>query len=195
MSRKNDIIKAATELFSQQGFHATSTHQVAKLAEVSEGIIFYYFKTKEEILLAIFEEAFDSFVLETQKRMASAPNGMEALHAWFKLNFEAVHSRTKEILLLVRDFPASLTDEHSPHRERVMSRVRKLNQVLTEMIVSGQKDGSVAAGDPDLTALVLRSMIIGSTRLAMLELPRPQPFAETLWSFCQRALTPDPNHA
>lgn len=73
MSRKNDIIKAATELFSQQGFHATSTHQVAKLAEVSEGIIFYYFKTKEEILLAIFEEAFDSFVLETQKRMASAP--------------------------------------------------------------------------------------------------------------------------
>lgn len=195
MSRKQDIIKAATELFSQNGYHATSTHQVAKLAEVSEGIIFYYFKTKEEILLEIFAESFDNFFEDVQRKMEGASTGMEALHAWVQVYFESIQARAKNLLLLVRDFPASLADENSPHRDRILGRVAKLHQLLIEVIIRGQKDGSVGPCDPDLTALVLRSMLIGYTRVAMLEGPQPPQFADTLWTFCRRALNPNSSQA
>lgn len=193
MSRKQDIIDAATELFSQQGYHATSTHQVAKLAEVSEGIIFYYFKTKEDILLEIFYDSFDTF-LETFKTVSDeAPTGLEALRTWVELHFEAVESRAKNTLLLVRDFPAKLVEEDSPHRESILRRVNKLNQYLTAALKRGQEDGSLGACDPEITALVLRSLLIGATRVALLEHPRNARFPNAVWEFCRRALNPNPS--
>lgn len=190
MSRKLDIIKAATELFAQKGFHATSTHQVAKLAGVSEGIIFYYFKTKEEILLEIFDESFDNFLEETQIKMDEAASGMEALRTWVQLHFESIQIRAREVLLLVRDFPANLTDDDSPHRERVLGRVTRMHQMLIEMIKTGQKDGSVGPCDPEQTALILRSLLIGAVRVVMLEKRQPSHFSDTLWAFCQHSLSP-----
>jgi AcrR family transcriptional regulator len=44
------ILKAACETFSEKGYNATSTKEIAKMAGVSEGTIFRYFKTKNHIL-------------------------------------------------------------------------------------------------------------------------------------------------
>ena len=143
MSRKQDIIDAATELFSQKGYHATSTHQLAKLAEVSEGIIFYYFKTKEDILLEIFYDSFDTFLESLQRIMDEAPTGQDALRAWVGIHFEAIDSRAKNILLLVRDFPASLANEDSPHREKYFG---PRGQIAP---VSGQDDQNGTKGRID----------------------------------------------
>lgn len=193
MSRKQDIIDAATELFSQRGYHATSTHQVAKLAEVSEGIIFYYFKTKEDILLEIFYDSFDTFLESLKRIMDEAPTGLEALHAWVGLHFEAIDRRAKNVLLLVRDFPAGLADEDSPHREGVLERVTRLHQYLAAMIKRGQTDGSVGPCDPEMAAQVLRSLLIGATRMSLLESSLDHRFPEAVWEFCRRAL--NSNHS
>lgn len=190
MSRKQDIIDAATELFSQNGYHATSTHQLAKLADVSEGIIFYYFKTKEDILLEIFYDSFDSFLESLRRISEEAPTGLDALHAWVETHFEAINSRAKNVLLLVRDFPASLANKESPHRDGILGRVAKMNQYLVMMIKRGQKDGSVGPCDPELSALVMRSTLIGATRMTLMEAPQDERFPEAVWEFCQRALNP-----
>ncbi|MEK7571682.1 MAG: TetR/AcrR family transcriptional regulator [Patescibacteria group bacterium] len=49
------IIETALTLFAKQGFTATTTKQIAQKAEITEGLIFYYFKTKAEILSALIE--------------------------------------------------------------------------------------------------------------------------------------------
>lgn len=48
-----NIICAAIELFSEKGFAATSTSEIAKKAGVAEGTIFRHYKTKKDLLLAI----------------------------------------------------------------------------------------------------------------------------------------------
>lgn len=50
---KLKISSAACELFCEKGYSATSTSEVAKRAEVSEGTIFRYFATKKDLLLYI----------------------------------------------------------------------------------------------------------------------------------------------
>ena len=51
--RENDITTAAALLFSEHGFHATSTRKIAAQAGVSEGTLFHYYATKTELLRAI----------------------------------------------------------------------------------------------------------------------------------------------
>ena len=54
--KQEKILRAALQLFAQEGFHATSTSKVAKKAGVSEGLIFRHFGNKEGLLYAILEE-------------------------------------------------------------------------------------------------------------------------------------------
>lgn len=46
---------AAIKLFSEQGYHATSTAQIAKEAGISQATIFKYFSTKEALLMGLLE--------------------------------------------------------------------------------------------------------------------------------------------
>jgi len=54
--KQENILKAALQLFAEQGFDSTSTSKVAKLAGVSEGLIFRHFNNKEGLLSAIMEQ-------------------------------------------------------------------------------------------------------------------------------------------
>ena len=58
--KKQLIADAALELFSQNGYHATSMSQVAKKAGVSKGLAYNYFESKKEILDEILKTGFDS---------------------------------------------------------------------------------------------------------------------------------------
>lgn len=55
--RRADLLAAAKKLFSKNGGALPSVAQVAKAAGVSKGTLYLYFRTKEEIFLALFEES------------------------------------------------------------------------------------------------------------------------------------------
>src|SRR5690625_6761270 len=57
-----DILAAATELFAEKGFAATSTSEIARKAGVAEGTIFRHYKTKKELLLSIVGPIMAKFI-------------------------------------------------------------------------------------------------------------------------------------
>jgi AcrR family transcriptional regulator len=54
---RRQIIETATRLFAQHGYDKTSTAFIAKQAGLSQGIIFHYFSTKEDLFLAIIGQS------------------------------------------------------------------------------------------------------------------------------------------
>jgi len=54
LDKKTDILKAALTLFVQYGFHATPTSKIAQKAGVANGTLFHYYKTKDELIVALF---------------------------------------------------------------------------------------------------------------------------------------------
>ncbi len=50
------ILKAAEELFLEQGFAKTTTGQIAKLAGCNQALVHYYYRTKERLFEQVFEE-------------------------------------------------------------------------------------------------------------------------------------------
>ena len=61
--KQENILKAALQLFAKEGFYATSTSKVAKLAGVSEGLIFRHFENKDGLLQAILQQGEDKLKL------------------------------------------------------------------------------------------------------------------------------------
>lgn len=56
MSKRDQILQAALELFIASGFEKTPTSQISKAAGVATGTLFHHFKTKEELINALYLE-------------------------------------------------------------------------------------------------------------------------------------------
>ncbi|TSE05276.1 MULTISPECIES: TetR/AcrR family transcriptional regulator [Aquimarina] len=56
MNKKDQIVDAATKLFSERGFENTPISLVCEKANVSKGLIFHHFKTKNDLLREIFSK-------------------------------------------------------------------------------------------------------------------------------------------
>lgn len=58
---KKSVLFAGLDLFAQQGYNGTSTAEIADNAGVSQATIFKYFKTKQDLLLAILQPIIENF--------------------------------------------------------------------------------------------------------------------------------------
>jgi AcrR family transcriptional regulator len=56
VDRRQQILEAALEVFAEQGFDGATTKDIAKRADVTHGLIYFYFDSKEELFLAAFEQ-------------------------------------------------------------------------------------------------------------------------------------------
>lgn len=54
MDKKASILNAALVLFVENGFHGTATGKIAQEAGVASGTLFQYFKTKDELVVALY---------------------------------------------------------------------------------------------------------------------------------------------
>lgn len=54
MDKRDLIINAALKLFVAHGFHGTATSKIAQEAGVANGTLFQYFKTKDELVMALY---------------------------------------------------------------------------------------------------------------------------------------------
>lgn len=79
IEKKNRIVQAGFELFSQVGYYNTNTAEIAKRAGVSTGIVYGYFKDKRDILLDVLE----IYVKEAFAPVLDMINGLTA-----PVNFE-----------------------------------------------------------------------------------------------------------
>ena len=52
---KQKILATAEKLFARQGFDATGIDQIAKTADITKSLIYYYFKSKDDILSELFQ--------------------------------------------------------------------------------------------------------------------------------------------
>jgi len=67
---RDEILQAASKLFAVRGFHETSMAEVARAAKVSKALIFWHFKTKEELFLAVLGQLLQPYVLDFAEETA-----------------------------------------------------------------------------------------------------------------------------
>ncbi len=56
VEKRELIMNVSLKLFAAKGYHSTSVSQIAKAAKISQGLLYRYFKSKEELLLELFKQ-------------------------------------------------------------------------------------------------------------------------------------------
>lgn len=77
-SKEQAILEAAIHEFSEKGFDKASTNQIAKLAQVSKGLLFHYFESKEKLYEACVLHAIDFTLKELDFENWPVTNNMIA---------------------------------------------------------------------------------------------------------------------
>ncbi len=73
-ARKEDILAAAKEVFFEKGFQAATMEEIAQKAGFSKGAIYFYFKSKEEILVHINCELMEVYLKFLEDLRRDAPS-------------------------------------------------------------------------------------------------------------------------
>lgn len=98
-NRKEQIMQCAAALFAEQGYYKTTTGHVAAAAGVTQPYVFHFFKTKEELYLAVLGRAYER--LSEAFRSVEAPPEQLA-HRMGAAFSELLHTHRNEILLLMQ---------------------------------------------------------------------------------------------
>jgi len=79
--RRDELMAAAQALFLAQGYHATSVDAIVRRAGVAKGTFYLYFKTKDDVLLAL-RQAFIERFAECLTAAVAGQTGVVALDCW-----------------------------------------------------------------------------------------------------------------
>ncbi|MGH7515868.1 MAG: TetR/AcrR family transcriptional regulator [Gemmatimonadales bacterium] len=165
------LLRAALELFTSNGFRATTTPEIAERAGVAEGTIYRHFSGKEHLLNEVFRAAHrwaSGLVAETD-----GPHPpQERLQRIGRRLLEGAERdpAAARMVLLTRD------DPHLDERSR--DAAREFRASLQQVIAAGKSDGVVRSGPAELWAAVWLSVVaFAAERVAGREWTAEQPQA------------------
>ena len=78
-NKRDRILDAAVRVFAQKGFYATRVSEVAKAAEVADGTIYLYFRSKDDLLVSLFENRVDKLLAFLEQERPRTARGGEQL--------------------------------------------------------------------------------------------------------------------
>lgn len=147
-ARRGALLEAARELLLERGFGGTTTKAIAERCELSEATLFFYFRSKEEILVSLLFEGIDYWAkgLERLERQALPP--AEKLARLWKY-FGDVRGEHPEYFLLstLLAQPRATADVADEVRAEIVRRSGenfvRLARLLEE--TTGLDDGRIAA--------------------------------------------------
>jgi TetR/AcrR family fatty acid metabolism transcriptional regulator len=80
--KRERILRAAVKVFARSGFYAARVSEVAKAAGVADGTIYLYFKSKDELLVSLFEDRVEkllAYMREELPKHGSAPDKLRCV--------------------------------------------------------------------------------------------------------------------
>jgi AcrR family transcriptional regulator len=138
--RKERIVEAAAHLFALQGYHGTSTSEIARLADVSENTLFRHFDHKEDIFWAALR--WHSSGLRLRREILDKMENCEAPEVVFPKIFEmlelSVKSRPELLRLIAVAFLELRGGAFQYSREYISPIVSAINRYLEMSVENGQ---------------------------------------------------------
>ena len=154
--RRRQIVDAAAKLFIAQGFHKTTTRQIARAAGVSIGSLYEYVASKEDVLYLVCE-----FIhLEVERGVAEAmqrtTGGKEVLAEVIREYFLVCH-RMSDFILLIYQETRSLP---VVWRKRVLENELRITRVLVEVLAGLSDGGQLPSMSSDQLEMVAHNITV-----------------------------------
>lgn len=155
MGRRIEILRRATELFERQGVSHTSMADIAKAVGIKREAIYYYFKSRPDILLEIILPQSKTLLLGLRNILRAQMSSREKLHAAFENHLNSFNPSYLEMAIALREHHFFKDTEKL---DELRSMWKEYGELFTEMIGEGQERGEF---NPQMNAKMVAFGILG----------------------------------
>jgi len=158
--RRKTILRAAVEVFARKGYHGCRIADVAREAGVAYGLVYHYFRNKEELLQLVFETGWGGFVQRIRDAAETSAPLEQKIHRIAQVAFEAYRIDPRGVRVLVLEFARSPSAGEANRRTAFAD----VLGVITRMFERARARGELRAGlEPALCA----AMLFGSVEMSL----------------------------
>jgi len=155
LQKRKLILDAAESLFAKHGYHSTEVEEIAKTAGMAKGTIYNYFKSKESILISVFEEGVHELSLTMEAGISPIPDTIDKIKKGIEIyiGFFDEHLALLKILISEQIYFKEIDEE-----DFLKKMLFKLGH-LEEVIINAINEGRLKEIDPFIASSALFGMI------------------------------------
>ncbi|HEY7171379.1 MAG TPA: TetR/AcrR family transcriptional regulator C-terminal domain-containing protein, partial [Vicinamibacterales bacterium] len=152
LPKRDAILRAAIDVFASRGFFNAQVADVARAAGVAAGTVYLYFRSKDELLVSIFERVMTDAIAEGRGVLAGIADPLERLRRIAHLHLDRL-SRDRDLAVVVQ---VELRQTTKFMERFSTTLLREYLGILRDVIADGQAAGVVRPGiNPTLAAKML----------------------------------------
>ena len=149
--RKQEILKVATALFAEKGYHATSMQDIGDALGVQRGSLYHHIQSKEDLLYEIMRFC-SAALLERVEPVVAAPlSPAEKLTRFIEAHLDTVIALRPEFRVLVRE----LRSLPPARREKIVKYRDQYENLVRKIIADGVAAGRYRRVDPKYAGFVV----------------------------------------
>jgi AcrR family transcriptional regulator len=161
MTKRNKLMITARRLFAENGFYGTATARIAKEAEVSNGLLFHYFPTKDVLIHAMYHDLKDRMFKYSVEQIYKGATLKESIYTLWLAAVEWYLENPEDFLFMQQY-------ENSPFYSEELERSHRYVQMGLELIDKGLSDGVLKKMPPMLHYKVIGGHVETSVRFLRL---------------------------
>lgn len=163
-SRRELILQVALDLFVTQGVAGTKITDIAKKADMSVGLLFHYFESKNDLVFELVNLGLTNSKIETKEYSGKAISYFEDIA-------NTILTNLKEDSNVAKMFVFMLQVSNSPILTEKLKHSIKWDNINStkKIIIDGQLDGSIREGDSTALAIAFWSAIQGICQVVLID--------------------------
>ncbi len=157
IDKRSGILDAALRTFVKRGYSETKVAEIASEAGVAEGTLYNYFQSKEDLLLALFDEKWGGIIDEIEEKISRLDDPNNKLKAVFSL----VVRMFKKNRHLAELFMVDMKQSSIFLTNYTINRIVEFLDLIEEILEEGKRKGIYRK---DLDSRVAKMVIFGAAQ-------------------------------
>jgi TetR/AcrR family fatty acid metabolism transcriptional regulator len=153
--KRDSILKAATKVFAQNGYFQSQVADVARVAGVAAGTVYLYFKSKDDLLVSIFERSMNDVLAEGRAAIAGIEDPASRLNKLAHLHLERL-GRDKDLAVV---FQVELRQSVKFMERLSETFLQDYFKLIRQAIADGQQSGAFRK---DISATTATKIFFGA---------------------------------
>ena len=154
--RRQDILQRAAELFDRHGYANTSLDDISNAIGIKREALYYYYRNRSEILLAIIRPQSEGLIRGLEEVMKSEAGAATKLRLAVQNHLQRFDRHCREMTVSLRDgLFEGAGDVHSEMKDMW----KRYERLWVELVAKGQRSGEfVRTGDSKMIAFGILGM-------------------------------------
>lgn len=153
--RYDAILDAAKRAFAEKGYEGASIAEIARIARISDGLAYRYFRNKRDLLFAVLQKFYERILIDLETKVFKNDRFRDRLEALIKRHIEVFVSDTDLCRLFIAEVRVASDYEGSSIQEMN----RRYTSVLIRIVKDAVKTGEVRS---DVNPKLLRDVLFGA---------------------------------